>query len=323
MNGYQHGVSSGRPPAKPCQRSALCIELAALCAEGQAPDWVQLLPSGPKVTGRDGRWWSMPDAGAVVTASLADRDSLAIDWNHALDFRAPFGRESPAAGWIQELEVRQGGVWGRVAWTAKGRQSVQSREYRYLSPVFIYERRGSQILRLTSASLVNAPNLELAALNQEEKSMESNRIALALGLSEASTEEQVLEAVNRQTAELEAARNQTPSLDKFVPRSDYDSAVERAVNAEQQLSDDRAQARNQEIAAEISKALAAGKITPATRDYHTAQCQTDGGLERFRKFLEAAPALGGPSPVQGQPPNTGGPAAALNRAVPRRRGDEP
>ena len=40
--------------------------------------------------------------------------------------------------------------------------------------------------------------------------------------------------------------------------------------------------------AEIEAALGAGKITPATVEYHKASCRQDGGLERFRDFVKAA-----------------------------------
>ena len=295
---------------KPTRRSAICIELAALLAEGKAPEWVKLLPAGLKINGRDGRWWTMGDAEAVAEASLSDRADLPVDWNHAIEYKAPYGGDAPAAGWIKELAVRDGSIWGRVEWTARGRQSVESKEYRYLSPVFFYDRESLDIKRLTSVSLTNRPNLDLEALNQEEK--ENNMdflksLCRALGLSETSTEEQVLEKVKGVKVDLATAANraESPSLDNFVPRADYDTALQRATNAEQKLSEHETQARNGAIDAEITKALEAGKITPATKDYHKAQCQAEGGLERFKAFVSAAPVVADRSRIQGDPPTSG------------------
>ena len=288
------------------RRAALCFELTALLAEGKAPEWVQLLPAGPKVMGRDGRWWLLSDPEGVAAASLSDRDRLPIDWEHSTEKKALYGEPAPAAGWITQMDVREGAIWGKVEWNDRGREMVEAKEYRYLSPVFNYELEGMEIVRLTSAGLTNVPNFDMQALNQlQEVVMEFlKKLATALGLAEASTEEQVLEAVNRQKSDLETARNreETPSLDKFVPRSDYDAAVTRATNAETKLSEHQAQAIGQEIDSEISKALAAGKITPATKDYHAAQCRAEGGLERFKKFLEAAPVIAAPSGITGDPP---------------------
>ena len=294
---------------KPTRKAAICIELAALLAEGKAPEWVQLLPAGLKINGRDGRWWTMGDAEAVAEASLSDRTDLPVDWNHAIEYKAPYGGDAPAAGWIHKLAVRQGSIWGRVEWTARGKQSVESKEYRYLSPVFLHDRESLDIQRLTSVSLTNRPNLDLGALNQEERENNMNFLKLictALGLAETSTEEQVLEKVKVVKTDLETAANRAaaPSLDQFVPRADYNSTLERATNAEQKLSEHEAQARNGEIEAEITKALQAGKITPATREYHKAQCQAEGGLERFKTFVAAAPVVGGGSGIKGDPPPT-------------------
>ena len=57
-------------------------------------------------------------------------------------------------------------------------------------------------------------------------------------------------------------------------------------------------------------ALATGKITPATVDYHRAQCSQDGGLERFAAFVAAAPAIGDPSGLDGKEAPAG--ATAMN-----------
>ena len=65
------------------------------------------------------------------------------------------------------------------------------------------------------------------------------------------------------------------------------------------------QAREQEIEAEITKALEAGKITPATADYHRAQCKAEGGLERFKEYVEAAPEVARNTNLGGTPPGKG------------------
>ena len=65
--------------------AALCIELL----DGNAPEWVQLLPAGPEIEGRDGRKWRLDDPGHVALSSYdADRD-LPIDYEHATEIKAP------------------------------------------------------------------------------------------------------------------------------------------------------------------------------------------------------------------------------------------
>ena len=86
-----------------------------------------------------------------------------------------------------------------------------------------------------------------------------------------------------------------PTLDKFVPRGDYDRVMQRAQEAEKKIKEQEDASRNAEIDTEIEKALQAQKITPATVDYHKAQCMQEGGLDRFRAFVEAAPVIAGES----------------------------
>ena len=62
-----------------------------------APEWVQLLPPGPALQGRDGRAWKMNDVAAVIAAS---ETPFALDYEHVQDLRAINGEEAPAAGWV-------------------------------------------------------------------------------------------------------------------------------------------------------------------------------------------------------------------------------
>ena len=333
--------------------AARCVELPVFPSQGGgAPDlsfeWVELLPSGPEVAGHDGRRWIFDDPEAVAAASLDGSDpkkkEIPIDWEHATEIKAPQGEPAPAAGWITHLEVRQGALWGRVEWTERGREAVASREYRYLSPVFLHEKApGSRIVQLLSAGLTNSPNLALHALNQqdgtqylstracarEEAEMVAEEIRAALGLGADATAEQALAEIGKLKQERDTALNRAeekakeiakgnpdfssaaPSLEKFVPRADYDAALERVTNAETKLAEHEAEALDKEIESAIKSALEAGKITPATADYHRAQCRAEGGLERFKKYVEAAPAIAGESGLDGKQPG-GGDGKALN-----------
>lgn len=276
----------------PDLRLALNVELVS----GEVPDWVELLPAGDVIAGRDGRVWRNPAPQAVVDAFLQRNIDLVIDWEHASEHRAPKGEDAPAAGWIKELELREGAIWGQVEWTEKAMGQLQRKEYRFLSPVFLFTRDDHRIVRLTSAGLTNQPNLALKALNQQTHQEESTvwkELLKRLGLPEDATEAQAITALNQIQTDLETAKNQeaTPSLDKFVPRGDYDQACSRATNAEQQLAALKQERVDEAIETAINQAVDDGKIAPATVEYHKAQCRTDGGLERFQQFVAAAPVI--------------------------------
>jgi phage I-like protein len=284
--------------------SVLNFELPA----GQAPEWIELIPSGATVVGRDGRSW-LNDPAAVIAAFNAGGRDLVIDTEHSTEIRAPHGDPAPAAGWITALESRSGAVVGRVAWTPAGAAAVANREYRYISPVFTYERQTGRIVQLTSIGLTNRPNLRLAALNhrQSEEDTMLKKLLTALGLAETATEEQVLNAVSTLQGDLQTARNraQTPDLALFVPRADYDVVLGRAANAEKALADKARTDLDAQIEREVGAAMQAGKITPATKDYYMAMCRQQNGLEEFRKFVAAAPVIGDPSKLDRMAPVTG------------------
>lgn len=296
---------------------ALNVDLSDLSSiEGQAPEWIELIPTGPTITGRDGRTWLFDElAQQLVLGAFTERAiDMVMDWEHATEVAAPKGEPAPAAAWIDRLELRGGALWGHVAWTPRAGEQVVAREYRFISPVFDYDDASRRILRMVSVGLTNKPNLVLTALNHEQSETPKLAIPLALaaslGLDATATDEQAVAAVNQLKATATARNNEQPSLDRFVPRQDYDQAVSRATNAEQALATRKADEHKAVVDAEIEAALKAGKITPATADYHRAACSEQAGLDRFRDFVKAAPSVADPSSLDNRKPD--GTSTALN-----------
>ncbi len=269
------------------------------------PDWIQLLPAGPAIIGRDGRSWNLPDTAAPLTDLTARNKPLGVDWEHASEHRAFQGLDAPAAGWIDRLETRDGAIWGHVEWTPKAIQQITDREYRFLSPVFTYQKADNRIVALVSAGLTNQPNLNLTALNREESPMPMplpTAVCSALALPAGADEPAVIAAI----ADLARAANRPqadPDLTKFVPRPDYDAALNRASTAEAKIAEIEKAALNQQIETALNTALQAGQICPATVEFYRGVCQKDGGLEAFNQFLKSAPPVLGAAPnLKGQPP---------------------
>ncbi|MDO9069329.1 MAG: phage protease [Deltaproteobacteria bacterium] len=290
----------------------------------QLPDWVELIPAG-RVQGRDGRYWENSDPAAIIARFLNSGVDLPIDLEHATELKAPKGEPAPASGWIKALENRQGTIWGKVEWNASGKDLVGSKQYRYLSPVILYVKESGEIAGLTSVGLTNRPNLTLQALNQQqgesspqgqdpkENSMNLKALLAAMGLPETATETEALNAIQKMKSDLASANNSmaaSTDLAKFVPRGDYDAVLARATNAETVLADQKKSALETAINSEIALALTAGKIIPATVDYHKAQCQQEGGLDRFKAYVAATPAIAAPSGLDGKEPE--GQGKALN-----------
>lgn len=290
-------------------RIALNVDLAA--SGDTPPEWPELLPAGPAVEGRDGRTWLFDDVAKASVLSLftARNAHLPIDWEHATQLRAPKGEEAPAGGWIEGLEIRNGTLVGKTAWTARAANQITAKEYRYLSPVFDYDPATGRIVRLVSAGLTNTPNLHLRALNSEETPMNRSAalvaaITGALGLAATADDDAIATAINTVKTDRDTAQalntERAPSLERFVPRADYDTLLARATNAENTIKDRDSAAHAAAVDAEIEAATKAGKITPATVDYHRATCSDQAGLERFRNFVKAAPTVADASTLDGR-----------------------
>jgi hypothetical protein len=132
---------------------------------GAIPEWVQLVPAGTFCS-TDGRGpWHCSDEAALINVSMA-AGRIPIDVNHSTDLAAPMGGESPAAGWIVQMQSRPDGIWGRVEWTPLGQRLLGERAYRNISPTLSYSGETGVIFRILRASLTNNPALpQLMALN--------------------------------------------------------------------------------------------------------------------------------------------------------------
>jgi phage I-like protein len=293
----------------------LTLTAIALNLEGAAaPTWVQLTPPGPAIVGRDGRGWKMTDPAAVAAAFDPTKEPQ-IDIEHSSQLQAPNGMPAPAMGWIKEIVVRDHALWGRVDWTVEGAAYVTSRAYRYLSPVLAYDWDTNEIQRIVCAGLTNDPNLEMAALNaREQETPEMDAAVLeALGLNPTATPAQAVLAINKLKDDKSVALNaaKTPDPEKFVPKADHALALNR-ISAFEADAKARTEA---EIAVVVDKAIADGKVAPASKEYHLASCRAEGGLGRFTAMVAASPALLPASGLDGKKPEPGaegGTGVALN-----------
>ena len=109
----------------------------------------------------------------------------------------------------------------------------------------------------------------------------------ALNLPDTSNDE----AIVAKAQALAAQTGQAASLDKLVPRADYDLALNRAEAAETKVQQIEQEQQQKAIELAINQALEQGVITPATVDYHRVCCQQDGGLEQFQDFVKKAPRV--------------------------------
>ena len=261
--------------------------------------WVHLLPSG-HIGGRDGRSFNLINAQDVINKSMTGVD-LPIDYEHAIDTN-PQARAIPAAGWVKELQAREDGIWGRVEWTDAAHRMIAGKEYRYLSPVLMYDAKSKEVHRIIGAALVHRPNLNLKALSSEHIAATPiedalTPIRLALGLNEQADAAAIIEALGV---------NVTPDPRKYVPIEAMKELFVEATSIKAYLAETEAEAR-------VTAAMNQGHLTPAMRGWALALCARDP--DSFDNFVNSSSApyahLFEPSKLAVRDP-FGSAAAALN-----------
>ena len=128
----------------------------------------------------------------------------------------------------------------------------------------------------------------------------------ALGLKDGASDTDVLTAINKLKSDEATARNraENPDTSSFVPRADYELAMNRIRGFE----GDEKTRKDAAITAAVDAAVEAGKIAPGSRDYHTASCRTEGGLTLFNAMVDASPVIAAKSDLDGKDPTKGGTA---------------
>jgi phage I-like protein len=293
---------------------------------GDLPDWVQLLPAGGRIETFDHRGpYFVRDPEALLRASLQDPRGIFIDENHATDRGEA---AAPAMGWVEALEIRDGAVWGRVAWTPQGEALVRSRAYRGISPVLFLDPADPRaVVRIGRASLVNIPNLRgLAALNAEGSVTFIERVAARLGLPADAGEEALIAAIPEAGAPGAAAAQSAlaeigavfgaegaPPAALVATARAAQAAVGQIAALQSEIAALRAGRRREEAETFVDAEIAAGRAIPAP-DRETWIALHMEQPETARRLIGSLPRLG-PSGAAARPPGAAAPRPALNAAA--------
>lgn len=294
-----------------------------VCADdGAAPEWIQLIPGGA-VQSAKGDFICDPEAMATVIAAFGSLGRrMVIDYEH----QTLTGEEAPAAGWLDQLEARDDGLYGHVEWTERGRSYVASKEYGYLSPVIWVRESDRRVIELHSVALTNDPAIRNmrplvnSRRGTTEGDMDLKAMALALGLSEDASEEDVLAAAKR-FALTRKGVVAALGLKDDASEADVEAAAQRAAEFQRGMVDvlelkadvSPATARGKLLAlrqpgtsgvdvAELKRrlderdaedlvqlALTQGKVAPSSVEWARRQAGKD--LASFREFLKDAPVV--------------------------------
>jgi len=141
---------------------------AELTTDNESDGWYQLFADGhfAAVDGRPddvpgGKWLMDESAFAMLKAYTPHQESdLVIDYEHQTQRTKQNGKPAPAAGWVHlsAMEYRPGeGVFIKPRWTDNAQAMLDAGEYRYLSPVFSYDKATGRPVALMSIALTNRP----------------------------------------------------------------------------------------------------------------------------------------------------------------------
>lgn len=159
--------------------------LAASCSFDLSTlsDHFVLIPEGVFRSEIDGRpydaphWKLTPERGRQIVAALNQRKiDTVIDYEHATLKSKTTGDPAPAAGWLKSAGFTYiegvGLCSTNFEWLDKAKAHIEAREYKYISPVFLYDSTGA-VTTLINVALTNTPALDqlpeakLAAAAQE------------------------------------------------------------------------------------------------------------------------------------------------------------
>ncbi|WP_299370438.1 phage protease [uncultured Tateyamaria sp.] len=218
----------------PTLTTALAVLEAPKATDGDAPEWLRLLPVGQSMA-TDGRGpFFYDDADAVISTSLTSGEPIFIDVDHSSI--KPDVADRRAYGYIIELTEREDGIWGKVDWTTAGRALMADRAFWGVSPILRHTKAG-KVTRIASVALTNNPALrQLSALTtQAEYGMEFlQKLAVALGLSDTASEEDVMAAIMKMKdapSDGEAAMTALTDLRGALDLGDDASATELVATA--------------------------------------------------------------------------------------------
>lgn len=294
---------------------------------------VQLMPWG-EFAAMDGRpqnvglkaWtFDQSNAADLVDRFNARKTPMVIDYEHQTINAEQNGKPAPAAGWIEKLAAVAGvGLVAQVKWTAKAQAAIAADEYRYVSPVFSFDRKTGAVHALKHAGLVNDPGLSATAqsvalklaaggdddfkLNQPgEQSMELLvSLRAALGFAADATPESCLTAVTALKAkadEVTAQAGEIASLKakQFDPAKHVDIDTHKAVTTE--LATLKADQVKAERGALIEAALKDGKLVPAQKAWAETL-----DVASLKEFIKDAPVVAPGSTQSKGAPSGGGDA---------------
>lgn len=231
------------------------------------------------VVGVVGEWHGHPNGSFKITAEDLktikenfdkQQTEIVIDYEH----QTLYGTEAPAAGWISELMIEDDKLLAKVSWTEKAAEYIKNGEYKYVSPVYIFDSFDNKTnayigIKLHSVALTNTPFLdELGEVHANKQNTQK--------------EENMGKDTNPANAE-----------DQKKPDAKGADAANQA-GADTDLAAENEKLKEQLAETKVEAAIAANKITADQKAWAVKYCKQDPeGFEQFLSFQKPSKDLPG------------------------------
>jgi hypothetical protein len=147
------------------------VTLSEAHTQGEGPVWIQIAKQGAFAGHAAGPFKLDVSTFSEIIHNFKSTTNRAIpiDYEHASEQDPTQGSiptsGAPAQGWIRDLKIEDGNLWGKVEWLPQARDQIRAGAYKFLSPAIRFDSKdrvtGKPIgARLTSAALTNMPFLD-------------------------------------------------------------------------------------------------------------------------------------------------------------------
>ncbi len=274
---------------------------------------IQLLPAG-EFRARDGRPENLKSwridaeiAARLIALATARQTPFVIDYEHQTFNAEDNGQPAPAAGWYRTLEWREGlGLFATdVEWTERAKAMIASREYKFISPVFRFDKKSGAVLELLMAAVTNNPGIDgMAAIaaraaarfheDQPKETLAMKELLKLIGLAETATEAEAIAAMKVITDARAAADQEIVTLKAKAPDPAKYVPVETVKSLQDQVAALTIANTDREVNDLVAAALDNGRLLPAMESWARELGKKD--VAQLKAYIAAAQpieALGG------------------------------
>ena len=304
----------------------------ALPGDGkEAPREFRILRAGRNPTDKGDFLFDDEAAASVMAAFVAKGlDKIQIDYEHQSMVEPPAGgyAHKPAAGWFKP-EVRAGELWATaITWTKAALAMLVpgegAPEYRYFSPILLFDKDTRRVTGLRNMALTNDPAMDeisplaaATALNGKElemsceactakdakiKDMEEKCTALTAKLSAFEKDDPdkkaAMSALTGVRSQLSALTGKTTEAEAFGVVAGLKAAHEELVAFKAKVEQERSVQLTGQFTTMLDGFVKAGKMTPAgdklanQRGYWEGKAKAEGLERAIVELTACAPLLG-------------------------------